>query len=150
MALVVFPVTPIIMDLPDYDDHGIIVKRRAEIIEFYWAMKERYVRVIYDVLPYSSDEGDYGVRLDQQPDTMFVVQRTTILANNSKLVDFRNGDFICMTSEEYLTAEDGSSYLNPLLEGLTYIKDYDRYYRIATTQSVIMVDTIKAAILDQY
>lgn len=148
MAKVLYNEAPLLVDLPDLVQEGNTIKRKGMLVEQSYSPVFKYVRITFDIVPFS----DAGERLDMEPNTIFQARRTTFTADNRFLVDTaggHEGEVLCPAEEENITQViDGVETLvpNPLLDGKTYMPDYDFWDSIAHTQSVILTDMIALAI----
>lgn len=70
-----------------------------------------------------------------------------IIADNTMYCDLM-GDTLCAVSDEYLQEEvqegqEPQKHLNPLLEDKDYMTEFEWFFNLANTQSVIVNDLIK-------
>lgn len=141
----------IVVPLPDTNIQGITLKRKAFVQTIRIEIEAQRVALSIKVYYYGvAENNDYGDILALPGILPFIVE---MVADNTNIVDAATGQVLCPVTEEYYANpayEEGSELpeklLNPLLENLTYMYEFE-FFSLLMHQPVVVAQMATAKIL---
>jgi hypothetical protein len=141
--------TNIVVNVSDKTVGSTIIKRKAEVLNLNYAPREERVIISLNIIPFaaipdpstSGETTTYGESLDGV--VGFTTYQKNIIADMTTLVDVTNGVPFASANMIFDSTATGPG---GILEGKTYMYEYEFYKMMAATQSVIVDDLITSII----
>lgn len=124
--------SPLIIDIASTSIGGLVFNRKASPHSIPLELNAKRV-VMYVQVFYIGTDG----QVINEPEKGIQPYTRMLVADNTKFVDMATGIQVCKVDNEYITNAVGEQVLNPVLENINYIKEYELFRQMMRTQQVI-------------